>query len=247
MNNTTRHLLGFFILPFLSHAADVERPATTPVPRYEIKRATSAIAIDGRLDEAAWKNAEAVTLQFPWDSQTGAKQKTTVRLLWDDEYLYAAFACDDADIVAHYAQHDDPTYKDDAVELFLNPNPKQTVYFGLEMNARAILYDYLYIFPQALLKSYELKGVKLASRLDGTLNVTSDMDRGWELEVAIPLANFSELMGGKPVVNGTEMSANLNRWDGTEPNRRLSIWSDSAMTHPNPHNPKRFGQLVFVK
>ena len=242
-----RHFLAFLLLPLLAHAADTERPVTTPVPRYEIKRAAAAITIDGRVDEAAWKNAEAVTLQFPWDAQTGAKQKTTVRLLWDDEYLYVAYTCEDTDIVAHYAQHDDPTYKDDAVELFINPNPKQTVYFGLEMNARAVLYDYLYIFPQALLKSYELKGVKLASHLDGTLNVTSDTDRGWELEVAIPLANFSELRGGKPVVNGTEMSANLNRWDGTEPNRRLSIWSDSAMTRPNPHNPKRFGQLVFVK
>jgi hypothetical protein len=98
-----------------------------------------------------------------------------------------------------------------------------------------------------LMKSLDLKGVKLATNLDGTLNLTSDTDRGWSLEVAIPLANFLELNGNKPIAAGTEWTANLNRWDGVEPNRRLSLWSDSAMARPNPHNPKRFGQLVFVK
>ena len=39
--------------------------------------------------------------------------------------------------------------------------------------------------------------------------------------------------------------ANLNRWDGTEPNRRLSQWSDSGLLKPNPHHPDRFGQLLF--
>jgi hypothetical protein len=243
-----RPLLTLLLLsPFIATGQEAERTVTTPVPRYEIKRAATPPVVDGKLDDAAWKNAIAVTLQFPWDAQTGAKQKTTVRLLWDDENLYASFECEDADIVAHHLNRDDPTYRDDAVELFLNPNPKFNVYIGLEMNARATLYDYLYIFGQGLMKSLDLKGVKLATNLDGTLNLTSDTDRGWSLEVAIPLANFLELNGNKPIAAGTEWTANLNRWDGVEPNRRLSLWSDSAMARPNPHNPKRFGQLVFVK
>jgi hypothetical protein len=242
-----RYAVAFLFLGLGVQAQDGERPVATPLPRYEIKRAATSLTIDGRLDEVAWKNAEPVTMQFPWEQQTGAKQKTSVRLLWDDENLYVAYECDDADIVAHHLQRDDPTYRDDAVELFINPNPAQNVYYGLEMNARAVLYDYLYIFPQALLKSQDLKGVKLASNLEGTLNLTSDQDKGWQLEVSIPLANFAELTRNRPIENGTEWTANLNRWDGTEPNRRLSLWSDSAMARPNPHNPKRFGRLVFVR
>ncbi len=242
-----RYPLVLFLLALGARGQDTERPVAAPPPRYDIKRATTAIAVDGRPDEAAWRNAGAVTLQCPWDAQTGAKQTTTVRLLWDDEFLYAAFTCEDRDIVAHHEKRDDPTYRDDAVELFINPNPKQTSYFGLEMNARATLYDYLSVFPHGLVKYYDLRGAKLASHLDGTINLTSDTDQGWTLEVAIPLVNFSELMGGRPVVAGTEWSANLNRWDGTEPNRRLSLWSDSATIRPNPHNPRRFGQLIFVQ
>jgi hypothetical protein len=65
------------------------------------------------------------------------------------------------------------------------------------------------------------------------------------LEVAIPWVNFEEL-ARRPDV-GTVWNANLNRWDGTEPARRLSMWSDTLAERPNPHVPKRFGELVFVK
>jgi hypothetical protein len=34
-----------------------------------------------------------------------------------------------------------PDYRDDAVEIFINPNPQQeVVYYGFEMNARGVLY-----------------------------------------------------------------------------------------------------------
>ena len=41
-------------------------------------------------------------------------------------------------------------------------------------------------------------------------------------------------------------TANLNRWDGVEPDRRLSVWADSELDWPHPHAPARFGDLVFV-
>ena len=46
------------------------------IPRYEVKRATAPPTIDGKLDEPSWTAAPAVTLQFLWDNQTGAKQMT---------------------------------------------------------------------------------------------------------------------------------------------------------------------------
>ena len=46
---------------------------------------------------------------------------------------------------------------------------------------------------------------------------------------------------------GAVWTMNLNRWDGVEPNRRMSNWSDPMQPRPNPHVPARFGQLVFGK
>ena len=73
------------------------RPAP-PIPKYEVKRAESPIVVDGRLDDKAWAAANSAELTFPWESQTGAKQKTVARLLWDDDNLYVSYDCEDADM-----------------------------------------------------------------------------------------------------------------------------------------------------
>jgi hypothetical protein len=211
----------------------------------EVRRAVARPVIDGKLNDAAWAKADAVTLQFPWD-QPGAKQKTVARVLWDDDYLYIAYDCEDLDITAQYDQRDDPTYKDDAVEAFINPRPSQTTaYFGFEMNARSTVYDYITVPGLFLLKRWNPIGVQIATYVDGTLNARGDQDRRWSLEVAIPLAELEGLAQAKPKV-GDVWSINLNRWDGVEPDRRLSVWSDSAQVRPNPHNAKRFGKMTFV-
>jgi Domain of unknown function (DUF1083). len=232
--------LVLLILLFFCGAAFGQREVG-PVPRYEVKRASGHILVDGKLDDAAWKSANTLTFQFPWEQQTGAKQKTVARLLWDDENLYVGYECEDSDIVAHFEKRDDPTYRDDAVEIFINPNPaQQALYYGLEMNARAVLYDYLYVFPTVLINRVDFSGVQLATHIRGTLNVRGDKDEGWSLEVAIPWTNFKELAKNLPPAPGSIWTANLNRWDGLEPDRRLSQWSDSGLKQTSPHQPARF-------
>lgn len=216
------------------------------LPTYDVKRATGRIAVDGKLDDKAWESAGTIELMFPWDQQTGAKQKTIARLLWDDERLYIAYDCEDQDITAQLTERDDPTYRDDAVEIFINPQPDQTdIYIGLEMNAIAVLYDYLRASPRFLFKRFQLQGVQLATDIRGTLNARGDKDQGWTLEVSIPWRNFEEF--GKPPVDGSVWAANINRWDGVEPNRRMSNWSDPKQPRPNPHVPSRFGRLRFLR
>ena len=95
------------------------------------------------------------------------------------------------------------------------------------------------------MKRFNMQGVKVASFLRGTLNARGDEDHGWSLEVAIPWVNFEE-MAKRPAA-GAVWKANLNRWDGVEPNRRMSIWSDPQNTTSWPHVPSRFGELVFVE
>jgi hypothetical protein len=217
------------------------------VPRYEVRRATTPITVDGKLDDAAWSQAApAVTLQFLWEEQTGAKQRTLVRLAWDERALYVAYDAEDADITAQYTKRDDPTFRDDALEIFVNPDPRQeTVYYGFEVNARGVLYDYLNYNSRTLFKRFDATGVEIATALRGTLNAREDRDEGWTLELAIPWANFEEL-SRRPPVAGAIWKANLNRWDGVEPERRMSIWSDPLEAMPWPHVPARFGELVFA-
>lgn len=233
--------------PVIALCAAAGASAQPPIPDYEVRRASVPITIDGRLDDAAWSAAApAVTLQFLWDDQTGAKQPTFVRLLWDDAQLYAGFRAVDADINARFTERDDPTFLDDAVEIFINPDPEQeTVYYGFEMNARGVLYDYLNYRSRTLFKRFDATDVRIAVALAGTLNERDDVDDGWSLELAIPWANFERLSRDPPQA-GTVWRANLNRWDGVAPDRRMSIWSDPLNDESWPHVPSRFGRLVFV-
>lgn len=217
-----------------------------PVASYEVRRATGRIIIDGRLDEEAWQAADGPAyLDVTWDSPL-PMQRTQARLLWDDEYLYVGYIVEDSDITAQFLNRDDPTYQDDAVEIFINPRPEQTaMYFGLEMNARAVLYDYLAYDARFFMKRFNMDGVRIAVHIDGTLNVRGDVDNGWSLEVAIPWINFEEV--ARRPTNGTVWTANLNRWDGVQPARRMSIWSDPLVQRTQPHVPARFGRLIFVE
>lgn len=246
--------IGIILAPLVLCVNNAQSPstgpalrATGPVPRTEVKRAASAITVDGKLDEAAWEAAVRLEFVFPWEKQTGAKETTVARLLWDDRALYVAYECEDADIIAHHLNHDDPTYEDDCVEIFINPDPTQSFYFGLEMNARGVLYDYFYPYPKPLIRRFDLAGAQVAAYARGTINQPGDRDRGWSLEVAIPWANFSDLAKTLPPPPGTVWKVNLNRWDNTTSGRRLSQWSDSGLDIPNPHLPERFGEIVFVE
>lgn len=224
-------------------AAQVSEP---PLPRYEVRRAKSKINVDGKLTDNAWEGAPVIELIFPFEQQTGKKQKTRVRLLWDDEALYAGYDCEDEDITAQQVERDAPTYLDDAVELFLNLKPsQQPVYFGMEMNARAVMYDYLWINGTGIFTQLDFRNYKLSTFLRGTPNARGDRDDGWSLEVAIPWQNFDGL-AGRPQP-GTEWHAQMNRWDNVDPERVLSMWSHPLKRSPSPHVPERFGILVFTE
>src|SRR3954462_7513222 len=88
--------------------AQTQRTDLAPLPTYEVHRTATPPRIDGRVDDAAWQSAKAVTFIFPWPNQTGAKQKTTARLTWDDDNLYVAYECEDSDVTAVRTQRDDP-------------------------------------------------------------------------------------------------------------------------------------------
>ena len=76
-------------------------------PSYEVHRVSTPITVDGIVTEEEWGGASpAVEFIFPWDEQTGAKQKTRARLLWDNTNLYVAYECEDADINAQFTNLD---------------------------------------------------------------------------------------------------------------------------------------------
>lgn len=220
--------------------------SSNDVVGYTVRRTDPAIEIDGRLEEAAWRNAPAVgDFTFPWWI-AGEKEQTEAKLLWDDEYLYVSFRCQDAHISAEQTERDSPVYRDDCVEVFTAPNPTRPFdYFNIEMNVRGAILDRHHPDGPGLEVPYwNAKGVKIATKVDGTLNNDADIDRSWVLEAAIPLTNFAIAARRVPPRDGDVWHLNLNRLGG-KTNPQHSQWSPGKTKRPAFHAPQFFGRVVF--
>ncbi len=225
-----------------------ERPAE--VPETIIARATSPIVIDGRGNDTAWDAAEKISFIFPWnDVAKESPQSTVVRMLYDDEALYLLYECIDPYIDAEVTEKDGPVWEEDAVEIFVTPNPEDiTAYFGYEMNANGTFLDYMAFKggeqgTENIHFEWESESVRLKTTLDGTMNDHTDVDRGWVLEMVIPMENFRHLGGRVPPQPGDMWRLNLNRTKGDK--GQFSMWSDTGAAKASFHHSAYFGKAWF--
>ena len=62
---------------------------------YTVKRATGRVPLNGHVKGTIWEQAGQIEItNFPWYKK-GTKQKTYVRLLYNDSTLFVHFQCDD--------------------------------------------------------------------------------------------------------------------------------------------------------
>ena len=103
------------------------------IPVYPVYRAESQVKVDGRLDDPAWQRAPVIELV---DCTTGKppRYKTQARLLYDDQWLYVGFHCQDQDIWGTMTGHDEPIYDEEVVEIFIDPAGSLCTYYELEVS-----------------------------------------------------------------------------------------------------------------
>jgi hypothetical protein len=85
-------LLSQSILAQNTFTPKQERPKTTA------NSISKSLKVDGKLDELEWKNAPTVQLEFEVEPHQGekAKQITSVKLLYNKDFLYIAGICHDS-------------------------------------------------------------------------------------------------------------------------------------------------------
>jgi hypothetical protein len=173
-----------------------------------VHRAPGPIEVDGVLSEAAWDRAERAG---PFVRSTDGKRAaaaTEARLLWDDDALYVAFQCEDADVSTPFARDDQPLYTSNVVEIFLNPSGDLAHYVEIEVAPSNALFDASFTGRRAGMDLAWSSRARHAVHVDGTLNDPSDKDRGWTVELAIP---FASLPGAPRPRRGDQWRFNLYR------------------------------------
>src|SRR6185369_16168534 len=169
-------------------AAAAAAPAAADGPGYLVRRATQPITIDGKADEPAW--ATAVTTG-PFKDAEGSPPvpPTSARLLWDDKNLYVFVDVTDTDVYSQYKKPDDPLWKEDTVELFIDADKNGHGYVELQVNPNNAQFDSWFQTTRAQPGDEKwTSGIVSAVVVDGTADNRSDTDKGWHAEIAVPLS-----------------------------------------------------------
>lgn len=167
---------------------DVDR-APPPPGTVHVPYALGEITIDGTATEPGWANAARSGDFVTAEGSPEPAGKATARLAWDDANLYVHVSVVDPDIFSEYKNQDDPLWKQDAVELFIDADGNRRGYVELQVNPNNATFDSW--FPQGrAAKGDEAwdAGMVSAVKVRGTPDVAGDADQGWDVEIAIPWA-----------------------------------------------------------
>jgi hypothetical protein len=201
----------------------IEAAKTWPQPGvYKVAKTTKPPVIDGKLDDLAWTQSTVWTTVYPFNKTEEGGPKTTWYVTWDDQCLYFAFDCTDTDVVAAEHRRDGPVYSDDCVEMFILPDFMTRTYWEIVVSPNGSVFDSMECkkinqWGADLDVAQNIKGLKHAQTVRGTINKSDDRDEGYVVELAVP---FQSLPGYSQAVPAPGQKihfllARLDRTDGT--------------------------------
>ncbi|PYV39633.1 MAG: hypothetical protein DMG06_22645 [Acidobacteria bacterium] len=212
------------------------------ISHYVVKKALGPITVDGSLDEPSWKAAASTGPFLLNDGKGYPKSKTEAKILWDDQDLYFAFECEDSDIFATMKVRDQHLWEEEVCEIFIDPDGDQKNYIELEVNPLSAFLDLFVLTPIVPIpyESYNIPA-KWAVKVQGTVNNSSDKDRGWTVELSMPIKE-AVTAPNLPPKDGDKWRLNLYRIE-KRPLEEYSAWSPTL--NPSYHTPARFGEITF--
>jgi hypothetical protein len=131
------------------------------VARYTALRAAGSITVDGKLDEASWRNAPRSPKFVDLISGKPTVHDTQAAVMWDDEYLYVGYWIEEPMVQGKFTERDSPIYQDNDVELFV---AGADAYYEFEINSLGTIYEGFFVWQSA----FESKGYSKIAELDQT-------------------------------------------------------------------------------
>jgi hypothetical protein len=225
--------------------------------RYVARKTDKPIKIDGKLDEADWQAAPSTGPFVNTMNGAPAEQNTEAKLLWDDKFLYVAFEMADADVWSALTNRDDKLWTQEAVELMVDADKNGKTYVELQVAPNGNVFDTYLPSYRKYEDSIDSKKapyswnskVNVKVNVDGTLNKHDDKDKGWTVELALPLADVKGMdakvdLSRVPPLVGDTWRINMFRLDIPQGKSQQAMgWSPPLVG--DFHALDRFGDLVF--
>ncbi|NOY81131.1 MAG: hypothetical protein GXP31_09015 [Kiritimatiellaeota bacterium] len=157
------------------------------IATYRIQRAETPPTVDGSLSDPCWTKACRVTSFHPLGTAAGttaAVPATEAWLTYDAQALFIAFRCREplaAGLEAPERPHDGPTWRDNGVEIFLDPAGNRTQYVQIAVNLAGSIMDGFIPSPAGKLNLGWETGASAAVRVG---------DNEWTLEIRVPFSGL---------------------------------------------------------
>jgi len=156
-------------------------------------------------------------------------------------------------------------FQDNDFEVFIDPDGDTHQYYELEMNALNTVWDLFLVKPYRdggpAIHAWDIKGLKTAVKLSGTLNTPGDKDKAWFLEIALPWDVLQEAAepkaspkpGDRWRINFSRVEYRLDVKDGAYAKRPDAqgkplpednwVWAPTGLI--NIHYPEMWGFVQF--
>ncbi len=246
--------LWIFILCISCTAQESEYPSDYP-KHYICYQANRLVKIDGDLNEPDWALAKwsddfediiGVEMNTPFYT-------TKTKMLWDEKHLYIAAELEEEHIYSTIKKRDAQLYKENAFEVFIDPDGDRHQYIELEINAQNTIWDLKMSRPYEdggkANSALDMQYLQTAIKLVGSLNNAKDKDKKWIVEMAIAWKDLEML---KPI-SGEQWRMNFARvqWLYTvEENMykkqdEVHYWTWTPQKRLNMHLPEHWGFVQF--
>ncbi len=212
------------------------------------------ISVDASLSDPIWQRAPRYPLK-PMPPKEGEKsvlhEKGYVQFAWDDQYLHLAATLEDLDIVAESDKDNEHHYKmGDVIELFLK-SASEPCYWELYGTPRG--HRTVFFFPsrgRVFLPSATdfPMDMKVDVRMDGTLNNWRDKDKGWTVQLSVPLDTLRK-EGGPLGPDAPPWSALVGRYNYSVYHNVLGgeLSSTSDLSLVNFHRQEEWRPLQLIR
>ncbi len=226
------------------------------IKELDVPKTDQPITIDGQLNEPAWQSA-AKTGPFVDVSQgrenPAIPSQGDVKLLWDKDFLYAAFSIRDKTVRGGWPTDaaDPHLWEKDTIEIMIDPDGDgdNKDYYEIQVNPQNLVFDTQYDdynSPNGGGKGpfgHEEWSAKLQSAvvIHGTIDNDSDEDQGYTIELKIPWSSLSKAKHAPPEPN---QSYRMNFY--AMQNNGGTAWSP-ILGQGNFHRASRFGRVRFIE
>nr|WP_299171944.1 carbohydrate-binding family 9-like protein [uncultured Allomuricauda sp.] len=265
MDNVGKHKKLISLLLFLVYVGCIVLCAQEKPRTYVAYKAMGSILIDGKANESSWTKAPWSDLFIDIEGIKKPTYDTRMKMLWDENNVYFFAQLEEPHVWGDIIEHDAVIFHNNDFEIFLDPEADVHGYYELEWNVLNTVWDQYITAPyragNETINGWEALGLQSAISVQGTLNDPSDIDKGWSIEIAIPLRDLRTGYYQNNVPQNQFWRVGFSRvnWDFDITNGKYGrkkdpktgeflhennwVWSPQYVI--NMHEPEKWGYVYF--